>query len=180
MESNRSYVIDFDSTFTQVEALDVLGEISLANGADKEIKLRELEVLTNKGMEGEISFRESLQQRLAILKANKKHLPQLVEILKKKISVSFLRNEDFFKENRDDIYIISNGFKEFIVPIVRELGIKEENVFANTFQFGEDGKITGFDRDNVLSLNGGKVATLKNLDLQGDVYMIGDGYTDYE
>jgi len=180
MKSNRSYVIDFDSTFTQVEALDVLGEISLASGADKDKKLKELEVLTNKGMEGEISFRESLQQRLAILEAHQKHLPPLVEILKKKISPSFLRNEEFFKENRDDIYIISNGFKEFIVPIVQELGIKEENVFANTFEFGEDGKITGFNKDNVLSSNGGKVATLKDLDLQGDVYMIGDGYTDYE
>lgn len=180
MKSNRSYVIDFDSTFTQVEALDVLGEISLTNGAEKEKKLKELEVLTNKGMEGEISFRESLQQRLAILEAHKDHLPQLVEILKKKISPSFIRNEEFFKENRDDIYIISNGFKEFIVPIVQELGIKEENVFANSFEYGEDGKITGFDRNNVLSSNGGKVATLKDLDLQGDVYMIGDGYTDYE
>lgn len=180
MKSNRSYVIDFDSTFTQVEALDVLGEISLAAETDKDEKLRELEVLTNKGMEGQISFRESLQQRLAILEANKKHLPQLVEILKKKISTSFIRNEEFFKEHREDIYIISNGFKEFIIPIVQELGIKEENVFANTFEFAEDGKITGFDKSNVLSSNGGKVATLKNLDLQGDVYMIGDGYTDYE
>ncbi len=180
MKIKRSYVIDFDSTFTQVEALDVLGEISLASEPGKEEKLRKLEILTNKGMEGEISFRESLQQRLAILEAHKKHLPPLVEILKKKISPSFVRNEQFFKENRDDIYIISNGFKEFIVPIVQELGIREENVFANTFEFGEDGKIIGFDHENVLSSNGGKVATLKNLDLQGDVYMIGDGYTDYE
>ncbi len=180
MKSTRSYVIDFDSTFTQVEALDVLGEISLANDPDKEQKLKKLEELTNQGMEGEISFRESLQQRLAILEPHKKQLPQLVEILKKKISPSFVRNRQFFKEHHEDIYIISNGFREFIVPIVQELGVKEENVFANTFEFDEDGKITGFDSDNVLSSNGGKVATLKNLDLQGDVYMIGDGYTDYE
>jgi len=180
MVNHRSYVIDFDSTFTQVEALDVLGEISLANNADKEQKLRKLELLTNQGMEGNISFRESLQQRLDILKAEKKHLPQLIEILKGKISPSFVRNESFFREHRDNIYIISNGFKEFIVPIVKELGIKEENVFANTFIFDDEGKITGFDEENVLSLNGGKVATLKTLDLKGDVYMIGDGYTDYE
>lgn len=180
MENKRSYVIDFDSTFTQVEALDVLGEISLANEPNREVKLERLEKLTNQGMEGTISFRESLQQRLALLEANQKHLPQLIETLKKKISPSFVRNEAFFKENREDIYIISNGFREFIVPIVKELGIKEENVFANTFEIDENGKITGFDRDNVLSSNGGKVSTLKTLDLKGDVYMIGDGYTDYE
>ena len=180
MKINRSYVIDFDSTFTQVEALEELGEISLARDRDRDEKLNQLEDLTNKGMEGDISFRESLSRRLEILNAEEKHLPQLVEVLRKKISPSFVRNEAFFRENREDIYIISNGFKEFIIPIVKELGVKEENVFANTFEFDEQGRITGFDKENVLSINGGKVATLKTLDLKGDVYMIGDGYTDYE
>ncbi|HSJ12195.1 MAG TPA: HAD-IB family phosphatase, partial [Gillisia sp.] len=180
MKNKRSYVIDFDSTFTQVEALEVLGEISLANEHDRHEKLAQLEDITNQGMEGTLSFRESLIRRLEILNAEEKHLPHLVAVLKKKISTSFVRNEAFFQENREDIYIISNGFKEFIIPIVKELGIKEEHVFANTFKFDENGKITGFDENNVLSINGGKVATLKTLDLQGDVYMIGDGYTDYE
>ncbi len=180
MQPNKSYVIDFDSTFTQVEALDVLGEISLANEADKELKLAKLEALTNQGMAGELSFRESLIQRLELLNAEERHLPVLVEILKRKISTSFVRNKAFFHEYREHIYIISNGFKEFIIPIVMELGIKEENVFANSFEFDSAGKIVGFDRENVLSSNNGKVATLKNLDLKGDVYMIGDGYTDYE
>ena len=39
MKNKRSYVIDFDSTFTQVEALEVLGEISLANEHDRHEKL---------------------------------------------------------------------------------------------------------------------------------------------
>ena len=180
MKNKQSYVIDFDSTFTQVEALEVLGEISLANEPNRHAKLAQLEEITNQGMEGTLSFRESLIRRLEILNAEEKHLPHLVAVLRKKISTSFVRNVAFFQENREDIYIISNGFKEFIIPIVKELGIKEEHVFANTFEFDENGRITGFDEDNVLSINGGKVATLKTLDLQGDVYMIGDGYTDYE
>ena len=180
MSSNKSFVIDFDSTFTQVEALDVLGEISLANEPDKKEKLERLENLTNRGMDGELSFRESLVQRLELLNAHKKHLQPLVKVLKGKISSSFVRNQAFFEENRDNIYIVSNGFKEFIVPIVKELGIKEDHVFANSFKYDEGGKIIGFDTDNVLSSNNGKVATLKALDLKGDVYMIGDGYTDYE
>lgn len=158
----------------------MLGEISLANEPDKGEKLEKLENLTNRGMDGEISFRESLVQRLELLNAHKKHLEPLLKVLKGKISSSFIRNKEFFQENRDNIYIVSNGFKEFIVPIVKELGIREEHVFANTFKFDQGGKITGFDTDNVLSSNNGKVATLKALDLKGDVYMIGDGYTDYE
>src|SRR5690606_25400597 len=93
---------------------------------------------------------------------------------------SFQRNKAFFKEHADNIFIISNGFREFIVPIVEEYGIKKENVFANSFKYDENGKIIGFDADNVLSSNNGKVAQLKSMNLVGDVYVIGDGYTDYE
>lgn len=180
MENNKYYVIDFDSTFTKVEALDVLGEISLANDEKKEGLLKEVEELTNRGMGGDLSFRDSLKKRIQLLKAHKNHLPQLVETLKKHISTSFIRNKSFFKENHENIFIVSNGFKEFIVPIVQEYGIKEENVFANSFEFDEQGQITGFDRSNQLSSNNGKVEQLKSLKLKGDVYVIGDGYTDYE
>ncbi|SDL31629.1 D-3-phosphoglycerate dehydrogenase [Salinimicrobium catena] len=180
MKNTRHFVIDFDSTFTQVEALDVLGEISLAEHEEKEERLKELENLTNSGMAGDLSFRESLEKRLALLNAEEKHLGKLVDRLKSKISTSFIRNKEFFDEYHENIYIISNGFKEFIVPIVTELGVKEEHVFANTFRYDENGKIIGFDQDNVLSSNNGKVEMLKSMDLQGDVYVIGDGYTDYE
>jgi len=180
MENNKHFVIDFDSTFTQVEALDILGEISLANNPKKKKKLQELKELTDLAMGGKLAFRESLEKRLDILEANKSAIPELVERLKKMVSVSFVRNEEFFKEYKNNIYIISNGFKEIIVPIVSELGVKEGNVYANTFVFDERGNITGFDHDNVLSSNNGKVELLKQMGLQGDVYVIGDGYNDYE
>lgn len=179
MKENRHYVIDFDSTFTQVEALDVLGEISLKSHPEKDQKLHRLTELTDLAMAGKIGFRESLEKRLEILEADMNMVPQVIEDLKSKVSVSFVRNEAFFQENKDHIYIISNGFKEIIVPIVKELGVREENVYANTFT-SENGQITGFDRDNVLSSSNGKVALLKQMDLQGDVYVIGDGYNDYE
>jgi D-3-phosphoglycerate dehydrogenase len=180
MESKRNYVIDFDSTFTQVEALDILGEISLKGDKNKKEKLEELKSLTDRGMDGGLSFRESLVQRLKLLNAKKEHLEPLIETLKTRISTSFVRNETFFKENKEHIYIISNGFKDFIIPIVEELGLKAEHVFANDFVFDESDNIIGFDKDNVLSSNNGKVEQLKSMDLQGDVYVIGDGYTDYE
>ncbi len=180
MKTSRHFVIDFDSTFTQVEALDVLGEISLKTDSKKQEKLTKLTDLTDRGMSGDLSFRESLDLRLKLLEPKKEHLQPLVELLKSKISTSFVRNESFFSENRENIYIVSNGFKEFIIPIVSELGLKAENVYANTFKFDAQGNITGFDKENVLSSNNGKVELLKSLDLKGDVYVIGDGYTDYE
>lgn len=180
MEHQRYIVIDFDSTFTKKEALDVLGEISLEGKSHKNNALESIVQITNRGMDGQLSFRESLHQRIALLEARKDHLPLLIERLKKLVSTSFQRNRAFFEDHADRIFIISNGFKEFIVPIVSEYGIKEENVFANSFEYDSNGNITGFDKENVLSSNNGKVAQLKAMNLVGDVYVIGDGYTDYE
>lgn len=177
---NQFYVIDFDSTFTRVEALDVLGEISLEGHPEKAERLQKIADITNMGMNGEGSFAESLIDRIDLLKANKQHLIKLIETLKGKVSTSFKRNKDFFAEFADNTLIVSSGFKDFIVPIVTEYGIKEENIYANTFTYDAEGNISGFDAENPLAGDGGKVKLLKELNLQGDIYVIGDGYTDYE
>ncbi|GAB3761962.1 phosphoglycerate dehydrogenase [Spirosoma pomorum] len=174
------FVIDFDSTFTKVEALDVLGEISLAGSPDRNNALIQIKTITDRGMSGELSFTESLELRLGILKAHRDQLPALIETLMGQISDSFQRNKQFLTENADHIYIISNGFKDFIVPIVTSLGIRAENVFANDFVFDENGYVVGFNRENPLSANGGKSQVIRNLNLDGEVYVLGDGYTDYE
>ena len=177
---SKYFIIDFDSTFTKVEALDLLGEISLANSEHKDEKLQKIKEITDHGMDGGMSFRESLIRRLELLEARRKHLGELVEALKIRVSKSFHRNSEFFKEHADRIYILSNGFKEFIVPIVTEYGVKEEHVFANSFKFDEQDNIIGFDEENILSRNSGKAEQIQRLQLAGEVYVIGDGYTDYE
>jgi len=180
MKLNKYIVIDFDSTFTKVEAFDLLAEISLNGHPEAEERKKKIRDITNLGMNGEISFRESLEQRVELLAPNKTHLLQLAERLKSQVSESFKRNRDFFKKYADNIYVISNGFHMFIDPVVTEFGIKPENILANRFHFDEQGKVIGFDKDNPLSANNGKVEQLKRLNLPGDVYVIGDGYTDYE
>ena len=176
----KYFIIDFDSTFTNVEALDLLGEISLSHSGEKEQRLALIKEITDHGMDGGMSFRESLEQRLELLNAKKGHLDQLVDKLKERISKSFHRNEDFFRKHADKIYILSNGFKEFIVPIVTEYGVKPDHVFANTFEFDEEDNIVGFDKNNILSRNNGKAKQIELLGLDGEVSVIGDGYTDYE
>ncbi len=180
MKINRYFVIDFDSTFTKVEAFDVLADISLKDHPDQQKIKKEVEDITHQGMNGSISFRESLEKRLQLLQADRKHMPALVTLLKSKVSESFKRNKEFFSTYADNIYIISNGFREFIAPVVTEFGIKSENILANEFRFDSSGKVIGFDTSNPLSSNNGKVEQLKRLNLDGDVYVIGDGYTDYE
>ncbi|GAB7257137.1 phosphoglycerate dehydrogenase [uncultured Polaribacter sp.] len=177
--TKRNYIFDFDSTLTKVEALDVLAEITLTDNPRKEAIIQEIIDITNLGIDGEISFTESLERRIKLLKANKADLSNLVAALKKQVSKSIESNKEFFENFADDIYVISCGFKEFIDPIVKEYNIPSERVYANTFTFAEDGEIIGFDDENPLSKHNGKIQCLKDMNLDGEIQVIGDGYSDY-
>ncbi len=176
---SKKYVFDFDSTLTSVEALDVLAEITLEHNPNRDEIIKQIQEITNLGIDGDISFTESLKRRIALLKANQDDLDELVRRLEKKISKSIKENKEFFEKHSEDIYVISCGFKEFIDPIVAHYNIPSEKVYANTFEFDQQGYISGFDADNVLSAHNGKIDCLKNLNLEGEVQVIGDGYSDY-
>lgn len=177
---SRFYIIDFDSTFTQVEALDELARISLKNHPDRENRFQQIEDLTHAAMEGRLSFNESLYKRVQLLDAHREHLDLLVSRLKKKVSASFSRNKLFFKKHAAEVLIVSGGFKEFITPVVMPYHILKENIYANTFRFDKAGKIIGFDEQNPLATEGGKVKLLEQLDLQGELFGIGDGHSDFQ
>ena len=180
MKPKNYYIIDFDSTFTQVEALDELARISLKKHPDKESIFQKIEDYTNLAMEGKLSFSESLAKRVELLEANEDHLKQLIKHLKKKVSASFSRNANFFKKHADEVLIVSGGFKEFITPVVSQYHIKKENIYANTFVTTGDGKIIDYDHANPLSEEGGKVKLIRQMALEGELYGIGDGYSDYQ
>ena len=179
VEVSRKYVFDFDSTLTRVEALDVLAEMTLNGKSDKDDIIKEIQKITNLGIDGDISFTESLERRIKLLHAKKDDLEGLVKELRSKISKSIESNKEFFEKYADDIYVISCGFKEFIDPIVKEYNIPSDRVYANTFKFDQDGNIIGFDEKNVLSQHNGKIDCLRQMNLDGEVQVIGDGYSDY-
>lgn len=178
--NNRKFIIDFDSTFVSVESLDLLATLSLDGRPNTNQKVEEIAHITNLGMNGDISFTDSLNRRLAVLEANKTHLEALIPLLKANISPSFERNRSFIQNHSNSIYIISSGFKEFILPVVADFGIPENHVLANTFEFDAAGNITGADRQNPLAGDGGKIKVVEQLDLDGEIVVIGDGYTDFE
>ncbi len=170
------FIIDYDSTFIKVESLDELSKIS--NGDDETIN-NKISEITNLGMEGKISFSDSLRKRIELIECNKEDIVKTIEILEKKVSDSFKNNISFLKNNAENILIVSSGFHELIEPIVIKYGIKKENIFANKFLYDND-KVIGYDKKNPLSKSQGKVNILKELKLKGEVHVIGDGYTDYE
>ena len=64
MKSNQIYIIDFDSTFTQVEALDELAKISLKDNPKQLEVSKKIEEITQLAMAGDLNFMQSLDQRI--------------------------------------------------------------------------------------------------------------------
>ena len=176
---NKKIIFDFDSTLIKLETLDVLAEISLCNDPQKEDKIKSIELLTNYAMEGKISFSKSLDKRLKLLNPNKEHIKEAIPLLINNLSESIKLNLDFFKDYKESIYVVSGGFKEMIIKVTQTLGISDDNVFANSFIYDKD-IVVGVDQNNLMSQDNGKSKVLQSLNLEGQIIMIGDGYTDYE
>ncbi len=175
-----NYIFDFDSTFIQVEAIDILAQVSLAHHPKKDEQLAMIDNITKLAMEGRYSYQESLSERFAILNLSTSHVEQALEIIKQKITPSIARNKDFFKKNADNIYILSGAFIEIVWPIVQSFGIKRAHVFANRLLYDFESAIIDYDRNNPLAQDQGKVIVSKQLNLDGNVIVVGDGYTDFE
>lgn len=175
------YIFDFDSTLIKTEALELLAEIVLKNKPNKKKIIEKIKEITSKAMEGKISFKEALEKRLFFLKPTKKDIRLLSEKLKKKLTQSIKRNRYFFKKNSNNIYVVSGGFKDYIVPVLKKINIREDHIFANEFIFDKKGNYLGFNKNNPLSSDGGKpkvIARLKSKDVK--LIVIGDGMTDYQ
>lgn len=178
--SRKYLIVDFDSTLVEVEALDELARLALvADPRGTEIAA-EIARITALGMEGRIPIDQSLERRLRLLQASRADVAAVIALLRDRVTPSFRANAAFFERNRDRIYVISNGFKDYIVPVVQDLCIDGSHVLANTFLFDLSGRIVGYDKENLLAQAGGKSRQLLALGLPGEIYVIGDGHTDLE
>jgi D-3-phosphoglycerate dehydrogenase len=175
---HRYLVLDFDSTFVQVEGLDELARIVLEDDPERDGKTAEIERLTKSGMDGDIGFGESLAGRLALFCPQPQHIERVIDLLRHRITPSVLQHKKFIRDHADRIFIISGGFREYIVPVVEEFGIRPDHVLANEFIHDKSGKVIGCDLHNPLAHDGGKVQALDELNLNGPVVMVGDGYSD--
>ncbi|MDE2590164.1 MAG: phosphoglycerate dehydrogenase, partial [Patescibacteria group bacterium] len=160
--------------------LDELSRIALTNHPQKDALTQKIAEITKQGMEGKIDFPTSLAKRMALFSPTLEHINELIAFLQEHITPSVTRNKEFFVRFADRIYIISGGFAEYIIPVVKTLGIPQSHVLANKFITNKKGEITGFDPTNPLAKKNGKPLVVKKLKLSTPVCVIGDGITDYQ
>lgn len=179
MNRDTTYIFDFDKTIVSVETLEVMADIALEGNKNKEAILNKVKDITELGMRGKLSFSESLNMRFNLIPITDEIICKTISLLKRSITPSFLKHADFFKTNRDSVYVVSGGFKEYIVPTTTLLGIDPTHIYANTLVRNDMGKVFGYDESNPLSKEGGKVKVVRSLN-KNNVVVIGDGFTDYQ
>lgn len=179
MNSSKTIIFDFDSTFIKCETLDTLAKIIYQDSPDLEKILHSVEEATKASMEGKLSIHAALVARVKALNIKKQHVLAAIDYLQQQITDSFLRNFDFIKSQRADTFIFSGGFTEIIAPIVEPFHIPKHHIFANHFIY-DQGHVVGIQDDCLLAHNFGKAEQFKRLNRSGSVYVIGDGATDAE
>lgn len=129
--SRRMICFDMDSTLIQAEVIDELAEYAGVRG--------QVSRITESAMRGEIDFKESFRQRLALMKGIKESALQ--EIIKK-IPLTDGAERLFKTLNRFGFKtaILSGGFTYFAKHLQNLLGI--DYVFANELEF-VNGELTG-------------------------------------
>ena len=128
----RLICFDMDSTLIQTECIDELAERAGVGDKVKEI--------TERAMRGEIDFKESFTERVALLKGlDVSVMKEIAENLPVTEGVDRLMT--ILKRCGYKIAILSGGFTYFGEYLQRRYGI--DYVYANELEVGEDGKLTG-------------------------------------
>lgn len=170
--NSQAVCFDVDSTICMSEGID---EMAKWYGVEDNIR-----DLTNAAMNGNMSFRESLEKRLDIIQPNLHDIETLYEPILTPYAKDLI---DMLKHIGKDVYLISGGFYQMIVPVADMLGISIEKIFCNKLLFNVDGSYNSFDKTCLTSRSKGKalvVDYIKSEKNYNDVIMIGDGMTDLE
>ena len=128
----RLICFDMDSTLIQTECIDELAK--RAGVGDK------VSEITARAMHGEIDFKESFKERVALLKGlDASVLKDIAENMP--ITEGTDRLMSVLKTCGYKIAILSGGFTYFGEYLRKKYGI--DYVYANELEIGDDGKLTG-------------------------------------
>ncbi len=128
----RLICFDMDSTLIQAECID---ELARRHGVYDQVAS-----ITERAMRGEIDFKESFTERIALLKGlDVSVMQEIAENLP--ITEGTDRLMSVLKTCGYKIAILSGGFTFFGEYLQRRYGI--DYVYANELEIGDDGKLTG-------------------------------------
>ena len=170
----NSIIFDVDSTLSGVEGIDWLAaqrgpEIAAWSAG-----------LTEKAMEGEIPIEAVYSERMRLVKPTLPEIQELGRVYIEKMATGAAETIAALRAHGLEVVMVSGGLREAILPLARELGVDERNLYAVSVFFGEQGEYAGFDDASLLTRQSGKRTTVGQMNLKGPILAVGDGMTDCE
>ncbi len=167
----RFVFFDVDSTLVTIEGIDVLA------GGNPEIVR-----LTDAAMNGDIALDEVYGRRLEIIRPTRAE----VEALGVRYTESLVDGAEetiaTLRAAGADVHLVTAGIAQAILPLAAKLGIAPRAVHAVMLEFDDEGHYRGFDRNSLLTRNGGKELVVRAIlaRAKGASAFVGDGVSDLE
>ena len=91
------------------------------------------------GMTGAIGFRESLSTRLNMIRPSQKSLQEFIASHPVRLTPGIRELVACLHSRGTNVYLVSGGFREIILPAAEQLLISPDRVFANSLIFDSAG-----------------------------------------
>jgi phosphoserine phosphatase len=170
----KTVILDVDSTLSGVEGIDWLASL---RGAEVRAWSAEL---TDRAMEGVIPIESVYGERLRVVKPTLSEIHELSTVYLDRVTTHARETLAELRARGIELIMVSGGLREAILPLAKELGVREERLHAVSVFFDADGEYAGFDELSPLTRQDGKRSMVKEMALRGPVLAVGDGMTDCE
>jgi HAD superfamily phosphoserine phosphatase-like hydrolase len=169
-------IFDFDSTLISCESLEEILKIKMINRPESQKRITDI---TAQGMEGRISFSESVRRRLELVEPT---LVDVTEFGRKALQYATARMGSLIKDLQKRgiaVHIVSGALREAILPAGTALDIPKDRIHGVQLIWNGQGRFSGIDPHDPFSIS--KVEGLRKLtgSWQKPRVAVGDGMTDY-
>jgi Haloacid Dehalogenase superfamily, subfamily IB, phosphoserine phosphatase-like len=172
MHGFASVILDVDSTLCGIEGIDWL-----AARRGPEVG-REVTLLTDRAMRGEIPLDSVYGERLALVRPGLEDIVALTNAYIRAFADGAQRAIGRLQEEGRRVVLISGGLREAILPVASLVGIPSRDVHAVSVMLDGNGAYAGFEVASPLATAEGKRTVAARLGLPRRLLAVGDGATD--
>lgn len=169
MAKFKNIIFDFDSTLVSIEGLDVI--------ARRKGIFNEVEKITHSGMSGRMPFSKSLRLRWQMIEPSVNDLKYLIKAYRRALDKDAKQIVSQFIKQGAEVFIVTGGIKDAIIPVGKTLGIEESHIFAVCTKIW-GGQLV-MDENCLMTTDAGKTIVVDLIKKTGPTIVIGDGMTDF-
>lgn len=160
----QNIIFDFDSSFLSRESIEILVETGLEKmtSADRQTCQTEFDQIFALTEAGKISRGQKIVQQLKIARIHQEEIQLAADRLQMYLLPGVAETLNCFLAEKKNIILFSRGIDQMLLPLIDQLGIPRENLFANQVIYDPD-QVAGVNETHPLFLLNGKVFLAESL-----------------